>query len=324
MSSREAFQVLSDFLNGPEGSKMSELGDLSCWVCGKEKARKCAACLASGFEIFFCSPEHQRLVWPLHRHVCGSRSRPFFLPDLTDVEISRLVQLQDETIHLPDKSIPIGTIDDELGVAPYWLVSRPVKEHLEMAAALQPGTFMSVFLPLARQGFPIDPLNRRNVILACHYVFVALDKKNQVKHTFDDWTWPMHLADWVFLLANMVHDFPETVSDDFLHRATVLTALVSRYSHHSDAKYHDWIEHVMGGLILSAAQGLAFPAQMDSLDFARLVSWKRDEDHVMTFVGCEVQPCTHEFPDHIWPPMMDTLCTIEGSQAAASTLSLAG
>lgn len=54
--------MLSDFLNGPEGSKMSELGDLSCWVCGKEKARKCAACLASGFEIFFCSPEHQRLV----------------------------------------------------------------------------------------------------------------------------------------------------------------------------------------------------------------------------------------------------------------------
>ncbi|GAA5990817.1 hypothetical protein JCM10908_000031 [Rhodotorula pacifica] len=59
----------------------------SCLVCGKESTLRCSACASKGgIDLFFCSKEHQKLIWPYHRLVCGERSHPFKLPPFSKEE----------------------------------------------------------------------------------------------------------------------------------------------------------------------------------------------------------------------------------------------
>ncbi|GAA6032954.1 hypothetical protein JCM8097_000064 [Rhodosporidiobolus ruineniae] len=60
-----------------------------CCVCGKQTTQRCGACAESGFDLFFCSREHQKLVWFVHKHVCGSKSKPFQFPPLSKEELER-------------------------------------------------------------------------------------------------------------------------------------------------------------------------------------------------------------------------------------------
>ncbi|GAA5856166.1 hypothetical protein JCM5353_007621 [Sporobolomyces roseus] len=65
-----------------------------CVVCGKETAIWCSECATNGTEsMFFCSREHQKLVWFTHKRVCGKRSNPFRFPALTDKEVDEMVEL---------------------------------------------------------------------------------------------------------------------------------------------------------------------------------------------------------------------------------------
>ncbi|BGP41232.1 hypothetical protein JCM10449v2_005207 [Rhodotorula kratochvilovae] len=61
-----------------------------CSVCDSHNSRRCGSCAAAGFDIFFCSPEHQKLVWKTHREVCGARSSPFMPPGLSPEEDAKL------------------------------------------------------------------------------------------------------------------------------------------------------------------------------------------------------------------------------------------
>ncbi|GAA6042600.1 hypothetical protein JCM8097_003151 [Rhodosporidiobolus ruineniae] len=63
-----------------------------CLACGKEAETRCQACGKAGISLFFCSKEHQRLLWPTHKKVCGARSNPFTLPGLTVAEVDDAVQ----------------------------------------------------------------------------------------------------------------------------------------------------------------------------------------------------------------------------------------
>ncbi|GAA6032922.1 hypothetical protein JCM8097_000050 [Rhodosporidiobolus ruineniae] len=58
-----------------------------CCVCGKETKDRCGACGKAGFNLFFCSREHQKLVWFAHKRICASRTKPFSFPPLTEDEI---------------------------------------------------------------------------------------------------------------------------------------------------------------------------------------------------------------------------------------------
>ncbi|GAA5855895.1 hypothetical protein JCM9279_001163 [Rhodotorula babjevae] len=42
-----------------------------CEVCGVLTTQKCSACESAGISLFFCSRDHQKLVWPAHKLVCG-------------------------------------------------------------------------------------------------------------------------------------------------------------------------------------------------------------------------------------------------------------
>ncbi|GAA5992884.1 hypothetical protein JCM10908_001390 [Rhodotorula pacifica] len=49
-----------------------------CLVCGASTSTRCSSCAAkSGIDLYFCSKEHQKLIWPFHRLVCGERAHPF-------------------------------------------------------------------------------------------------------------------------------------------------------------------------------------------------------------------------------------------------------
>ncbi|GAA5885778.1 hypothetical protein JCM6882_007561 [Rhodosporidiobolus microsporus] len=45
-----------------------------CCVCGEKTKRRCGACEQHGFNLFFCSREHQKLIWPTHKRFCGPNS----------------------------------------------------------------------------------------------------------------------------------------------------------------------------------------------------------------------------------------------------------
>ncbi|GAA5975768.1 hypothetical protein JCM5350_000725 [Sporobolomyces pararoseus] len=83
----------------------SPLGE--CVVCGKESSTRCGQCSAHGTKyMFFCGPEHQRLVWFLHRKVCGPRSNPFTVPPLTEAEEEEFYELSRKRVTCA--SDPVG------------------------------------------------------------------------------------------------------------------------------------------------------------------------------------------------------------------------
>ncbi|BGP39476.1 hypothetical protein JCM10449v2_003426 [Rhodotorula kratochvilovae] len=58
-----------------------------CLVCGKETTIRCSACQKAGIDLFFCSKEHQKLVWSTHKPFCGlEQADPFLFPPLSEEE----------------------------------------------------------------------------------------------------------------------------------------------------------------------------------------------------------------------------------------------
>ncbi|GAA6041127.1 hypothetical protein JCM8097_004129 [Rhodosporidiobolus ruineniae] len=98
----------------------SSYTDKKCWVCGKDAVNRCSACSKAGLEIFFCSSEHQRMVWPIHRKVCGpGKANPFFLPPLTADEAVEAKRHADVEVRMPYSrgpySLRIATTDVDSG-----------------------------------------------------------------------------------------------------------------------------------------------------------------------------------------------------------------
>ncbi|BGP20688.1 hypothetical protein JCM10213_001065 [Rhodosporidiobolus nylandii] len=54
-----------------------------CCVCGETTKNRCGACAEAQMSLFFCSREHQKLVWFAHKRICGpSSNSPFRFPPL--------------------------------------------------------------------------------------------------------------------------------------------------------------------------------------------------------------------------------------------------
>ncbi|BGO91256.1 hypothetical protein NBRC10512_008252 [Rhodotorula toruloides] len=67
-----------------------------CAVCGTSTENRCSGCSkAGGPTIFFCSPDHQKLVWHNHKRVCRDKSAAFVAPPLSDVEYQHYRQVAD-------------------------------------------------------------------------------------------------------------------------------------------------------------------------------------------------------------------------------------
>ncbi|GAA5954813.1 hypothetical protein JCM3765_007782 [Sporobolomyces pararoseus] len=63
----------------------------NCVVCGKSTMLRCGDCAKYGIGyMFFCGIEHKRLIYSVHRRVCGIRANPFQWPGLSLQEFAAL------------------------------------------------------------------------------------------------------------------------------------------------------------------------------------------------------------------------------------------
>ncbi|GAA5887980.1 hypothetical protein JCM6882_000824 [Rhodosporidiobolus microsporus] len=70
---------------------MSDKLLMECWVCGEPASTRCGACGKEGIDIAFCGREHQKLVWPVHKLVCGAgKANPFIWPRISNEEAADL------------------------------------------------------------------------------------------------------------------------------------------------------------------------------------------------------------------------------------------
>ncbi|GAA5851932.1 hypothetical protein JCM5353_006564 [Sporobolomyces roseus] len=77
------------------GSRSNPSGE--CVVCGQITSTRCSECSRHGTQwMYFCSKEHQRLIWPAHKRVCGPRSEPFHWPLLSDKEVETIMAACDK------------------------------------------------------------------------------------------------------------------------------------------------------------------------------------------------------------------------------------
>ncbi|KPV75223.1 uncharacterized protein RHOBADRAFT_66355 [Rhodotorula graminis WP1] len=77
---------------------MSSEWDETCLVCCTKTKNRCSRCAEAGISLYFCSPEHQRLVWNDHKRVCGpGKANPFVWPLLSVDESREVIEHMDET-----------------------------------------------------------------------------------------------------------------------------------------------------------------------------------------------------------------------------------
>ncbi|ORY84195.1 hypothetical protein BCR35DRAFT_313564 [Leucosporidium creatinivorum] len=61
---------------------MNDITLKECVVCGVATDQRCSRCK----QVRFCSAEHQKLLWPAHKHLCGKST--FTPPPLTEGEVN--------------------------------------------------------------------------------------------------------------------------------------------------------------------------------------------------------------------------------------------
>ncbi|GAA5999832.1 hypothetical protein JCM10207_005931 [Rhodosporidiobolus poonsookiae] len=81
-----------------------------CRICGTQTSQRCSACSPHGVNLYFCSKEHQKLVWPIHKQFCGDNAHPFLWPGLTPLEAS----IAKQALDVRDGPDPMSTLRAEL------------------------------------------------------------------------------------------------------------------------------------------------------------------------------------------------------------------
>ncbi|GAA5990857.1 hypothetical protein JCM10908_000048 [Rhodotorula pacifica] len=108
-----------------------------CCVCTKPSTMRCSGCSPNGVDLFFCSSEHQKLVWPEHKQVCGPERKKSFYPlNLTAAENAVLWQVAYQRFWNSYSDGPItGLIHRNL------IGEMPASWQLEKVLALPEGAF---------------------------------------------------------------------------------------------------------------------------------------------------------------------------------------
>ncbi|GAA6041174.1 hypothetical protein JCM8097_004152 [Rhodosporidiobolus ruineniae] len=129
---------------------MDNAATQGCWICGKEDSERCSACAKAGINIFFCSSEHQRLVWPIHKLFCGpGKANPFTLPPLSPEEAVEVRRNAGKSIALSSESAKGMLLANLLqyGLKPADIFS--VEQTLQFANSSNPDKWISRQLCLA-------------------------------------------------------------------------------------------------------------------------------------------------------------------------------
>ncbi|ORY52839.1 hypothetical protein BCR35DRAFT_18748 [Leucosporidium creatinivorum] len=80
---------------------MNDITLKECVVCGVATDQRCSRCK----QVRFCSAEHQKLLWPAHKHLCGKST--FTPPPLTEGEVNDASILWSTSHPISGRSLPI-------------------------------------------------------------------------------------------------------------------------------------------------------------------------------------------------------------------------
>ncbi|GAA5841239.1 hypothetical protein JCM9279_000587 [Rhodotorula babjevae] len=73
---------------------MSAAADESCVICEEPGRMRCGACRL----VKFCSTSCQRILWPVHKTLCGRDPDVFYFPPLTPSEVDRLEKVKHKRV----------------------------------------------------------------------------------------------------------------------------------------------------------------------------------------------------------------------------------
>ncbi|KAL7341516.1 hypothetical protein BJY59DRAFT_725039 [Rhodotorula toruloides] len=128
-----------------------------CCVCGVPTTKRCQACAKSGIDLFFCSPEHQKLVWKHHKEVCGPNAHPFRFPPLSQDEVDELLALENQPV-TPDDAEDVSVLIERFPKVPAEAFARfeagsrqsRLGQMYEVAWSLPAGSFSAFVRSLAK------------------------------------------------------------------------------------------------------------------------------------------------------------------------------
>ncbi|BGP47613.1 hypothetical protein JCM10450v2_003478 [Rhodotorula kratochvilovae] len=116
-----------------------------CLVCGEETKNRCSACQKAGIDLFFCSTEHQKLVWFAHMLVCGpGKANPFTWPLLTTAEA------EDAIAHKATPTPGHGLNLMQIFEVPSDALNRMLRELADPAGRRQPWSFEQMVIGVVR------------------------------------------------------------------------------------------------------------------------------------------------------------------------------
>ncbi|GAA6022603.1 hypothetical protein JCM10207_003920 [Rhodosporidiobolus poonsookiae] len=164
---------------------MSSMTKGDCCVFGEATDKRCSACSTAGVDLFFCSKEHQKLVWKTHGKICGLNAEPFLPPDFTIDEAAEAIR------HGRENSLALRC--DSLVHAFLWITGLPQNLFEECAPVLRyplanaGAVHLSPFYPVAHlesQLLSIKPslLNNKELNHILHLalvLFTLVDHKKK-------------------------------------------------------------------------------------------------------------------------------------------------
>ncbi|GAA6041417.1 hypothetical protein JCM8097_005240 [Rhodosporidiobolus ruineniae] len=110
-----------------------------CCVCCAATTMRCGPCAKAGFDLFFCSQAHQKLIWTAHKLMCGmgSEEKPFRLSPLTKDEL-RLLKDEMEK--------PMGWTRIEEAFAQSFPAEEKARARVIFEALTQPDSSHNLFI----------------------------------------------------------------------------------------------------------------------------------------------------------------------------------
>ncbi|GAA5865070.1 hypothetical protein JCM8547_007703 [Rhodosporidiobolus lusitaniae] len=195
-------RFLSALIEGTEADK----SEGCCIACMNKTRQRCGACKEAGFDLFFCSREHQKMVWFAHHRFCEKNAKPFWFPLFSKQE-AELLEAEYK---------PVIAKQLEQGMSLDWmdrLLYEDAEGRLSLQDACQPPPFI------------IDRLEQQNPTSTAVKDFV-LDLRNL--RSISSLT--MRLSEAFEPLAPRVAPYPveENWYLTLLHQASIFVGLVHR------------------------------------------------------------------------------------------------
>ncbi|GAA5981127.1 hypothetical protein JCM5350_007166 [Sporobolomyces pararoseus] len=218
-----------------------------CVVCGTPTSKCCSSCKKSGLDwMFFCSVEHQKLIWKVHKSVCGKN--PFELPPLSDQEADQALNLRNSPIEpgVSETWIDYGTA---LNIEDY-----PELTHLVGEGMMRLGAEVMWKKILEKIKKPSKDPDEQQLLLDIRTLILG-NKLNSIRFNIDS----KHDRELLQLLVD--HPFGLMSFQEFAHETEMP----------SDTKYSSDFQHRF--LIFFAVVGNQVKA---TLEKGNTVGWKQN------------------------------------------------